>query len=81
MQSHINEIIASLESMREIVQGYVKGYRFKADPVVKGNVVTVSVEVEGNGDFLLKYAGNLDIIHWSCTGFGEREKGWCIVLD
>jgi len=70
-ESYKNEIIASLESMRETVQGYVKGYRFKADPVVKGNVVTVSVEVEGNGDFLPKYAGNLDIITSAAAKTGE----------
>lgn len=70
-ESYENEIIASLESMLEAVQGYVKGYRFKADPVVKGNVVTVSVEVEGNGDFLPKYAGNLDIITSAAVKTGE----------
>ena len=48
--------------MLEVVQSYVKGYRFIADPVIKDNVVTVSVEVEGDGDFLPKYSGNLDII-------------------
>ena len=61
-EEYKSEILASLESMLHTVQGYVKGYRFKADPVVQGNIVTVSVEVEGNGDFLPKYAGNLDII-------------------
>src|SRR5690625_2980168 len=70
-ESYKNEIIASLESMLETVQGYVKGYRFKADHVVNGNVVTVSVEVEGNGDFLPKYAGNLDIITSAAVKTGE----------
>lgn len=70
-ESYKNEIIKSLDSMLETVQGYVKGYRFKADPVVKGNVVTVSVEVEGNGDFLPKYAGNLDIITSAAVKTGE----------
>ncbi|WP_174614487.1 acetaldehyde dehydrogenase (acetylating) [Virgibacillus ihumii] len=70
-EEHKEEIFKSLESMLETVQGYVKGYRYKADPVVKGNVVTVSVEVEGNGDFLPKYAGNLDIITSAATKTGE----------
>jgi len=70
-ESYKSEIIASLESMLKTVQGYVKGYRFKADPVVKGNIVTVSVEVEGNGDFLPKYAGNLDIITSAAVKTGE----------
>jgi acetaldehyde dehydrogenase (acetylating) len=65
------EIIASLDSILQTVQSYVKGYRFKADPVIKENVVTVSVEVEGNGDFLPKYAGNLDIITSAAVRTGE----------
>src|SRR5699024_12669783 len=65
------QIIASLQSMLETMQDYVKGYRFKADPVIKENIVTVSVEVEGNGDFLPKYAGNLDIITAAAVKTGE----------
>lgn len=70
-EEHKEEIFKSLESMLATVQGYVKGYRYKADPVVKGDVVTVSVEVEGNGDFLPKYAGNLDIITSAAAKTGE----------
>lgn len=70
-EQYKGKIMASLESMLETVQSYVKGYRFKADPVVKGNLVTVSVEVEGNGDFLPKYAGNLDIITSAAVKTGE----------
>ncbi|MFD1448229.1 acetaldehyde dehydrogenase (acetylating) [Oceanobacillus profundus] len=55
-------ILHKLDDMLKVVQSYVEGYRFKADPVIKDNIVTVSVEVEGNGDYLPKYAGNLDII-------------------
>lgn len=55
-------ILESVDNMIKTVQGYVKGYRYKQDPVIKDGVVTVAVEVEGNGDFLPKYAGNLDII-------------------
>jgi acetaldehyde dehydrogenase (acetylating) len=70
-EDYKEEILNSLESMLRAVQGYVKGYRFKAEPVVKGNIVTVSVEVEGNGDFLPKYAGNLDIITSAAVKTGE----------
>src|SRR5690606_18651700 len=57
-----DEILESIDKMMNTVQGYVKGYRYKQDPIIKDGVVTVAVEVEGNGDFLPKYAGNLDII-------------------
>ncbi|WP_085991383.1 acetaldehyde dehydrogenase (acetylating) [Oceanobacillus senegalensis] len=65
------EILESLNKMQAVVQSYVKGYRFKTDPVIKDNVVTVAVEVEGNGDFLPKYSGNLDIITSAAVKTGE----------
>ncbi|WP_156288376.1 acetaldehyde dehydrogenase (acetylating) [Oceanobacillus salinisoli] len=66
-----NDVLESLNRMLKVVQGYVKGYHFKTDPVIKDNVVSVAVEVEGNGDFLPKYAGNLDIITSAAVRTGE----------
>lgn len=70
-EAHSDAIQKSLDKMLEKVQSYVPGYRFKADPVIKGNIVTISVEVEGNGDFLPEYAGNLDIITSAAVKTGE----------
>ena len=55
-------ISASIEAMIEDVQTYVPGYKLKNPPLFDGNRVTVFIEVEGLGDFLPKYAGNLDIM-------------------
>jgi acetaldehyde/propanal dehydrogenase len=44
------------------VQQYVPGYRLKNGPVFDERRVSIYLEVEGLGDYLPKYAGNLDIM-------------------
>ncbi len=55
-------ITESVHAMVEQVQKYVPGYRLVNGPVFDGNKVSVFMEVEGLGDFLPKYSGNLDIM-------------------
>ncbi|HPE71271.1 MAG TPA: acetaldehyde dehydrogenase (acetylating) [Candidatus Competibacter sp.] len=55
-------IIESVQAMVKEVQKYVPGYRLKNGPVFDGNRVSMYMEVEGLGDYLPKYAGNLDIM-------------------
>ncbi len=55
-------ITASIHAMIAEVQKYVPGYRLVNGPVFDGNRVSVFLEVEGLGDYLPKYAGNLDIM-------------------
>jgi len=55
-------ITASVHEMIHEVQKYVPGYRLKNGPVFDGNRVSIFMEVEGLGDYLPKYAGNLDIM-------------------
>ena len=55
-------ITASVQRMVAEVQKYVPGYRLKNGPVFDGRRVSIYLEVEGLGDYLPKYAGNLDIM-------------------
>lgn len=55
-------ITASIHQMLAEVQKYVPGYRLVNGPVFDGQRVSVFLEVEGLGDYLPKYAGNLDIM-------------------
>ena len=55
-------ITASIHAMIKEVQKYVPGYRLVNGPVFDGKRVSVFMEVEGLGDYLPKYAGNLDIM-------------------
>ena len=56
------KITASIHAMIKEVQKYVPGYRLVNGPVFDGKRVSVFLEVEGLGDYLPKYAGNLDIM-------------------
>ena len=55
-------ITKSVHDMIKEVQKYVPGYQLVNGPVFDGNRVSVYMEVEGLGDYLPKYAGNLDIM-------------------
>ncbi|MCP4929222.1 MAG: acetaldehyde dehydrogenase (acetylating), partial [Gammaproteobacteria bacterium] len=64
-------ITASVHSMITEVQKYVPGYRLVNGPVFDGRRVSVFLEVEGLGDYLPKYAGNLDIMTAAALRTGE----------
>jgi acetaldehyde/propanal dehydrogenase len=55
-------ITKSVHDMIREVQRYVPGYTLKNGPVFDGRRVSTFVEVQGLGDYLPKYAGNLDIM-------------------
>ena len=55
-------ITESIHTMIKEVQKYVPGYKLVNGPVFDGKRVSVFLEVEGLGDYLPKYAGNLDIM-------------------
>ncbi|MEI6251912.1 MAG: acetaldehyde dehydrogenase (acetylating) [Mycobacteriaceae bacterium] len=73
-------VVQSIHDVVAEVQTYVPGYRLLNEPqfdepsVVNGgrHVVTTFVEVEGAGDYLPPYAGNLDIMTAAATKVGEE---------
>ncbi len=65
------KITASVLEMIKEVQKYVPGYRLVNGPLFDGKRVTVFMEVAGLGDYLPKYAGNLDIMTAAATRTAE----------
>ncbi|HWJ76514.1 MAG TPA: acetaldehyde dehydrogenase (acetylating), partial [Niallia sp.] len=66
------EITSSIKEMVKQVQAYVPGYRLRTEPIFDGNRVTIFIEVEGAGDYLPKYSGNLDIMTASAVKVAEE---------
>ncbi|MDN5896391.1 MAG: acetaldehyde dehydrogenase (acetylating), partial [Nocardioides sp.] len=72
-------IASSIREMERAVQEYVPGYRLLQDPqfdepseATQGQTkVSIFVEVEGAGDYLPPYAGNLDIMTAAAARVGE----------
>lgn len=70
---------ASMHSINEGVskilrkmQDYVPGYSLKIPPSFQGDVLMLTVQVVGRGDYLPCYAGNLDIINCAAIQVAEE---------
>lgn len=65
-------IIRSVKDRVALVRKYVPGYNLLFEPKqVDENKVLVMLKVEGAGDYLPKYAGNLDIINCAAVAAAE----------
>lgn len=65
-------ILKSVTETVQYIQSYVPGYRLRTEPIFDGNKVTVFLEVEGAGDYLPKYSGNLDIMTAAAVKVAEE---------
>ncbi|GAA2774656.1 acetaldehyde dehydrogenase (acetylating) [Streptomyces showdoensis] len=73
-------IAVSVKEVADQVAAYVPGYRLRAEPqfddpsAENGGMARVAIflEVEGAGDYLPPYAGNLDIMTAAATKVGEE---------
>jgi acetaldehyde dehydrogenase (acetylating) len=66
------KIRESILEMEKTVQSYVPGYHLRTEPLFDGNKVTVFIEIEGAGDYLPKYSGNLDIMTSAAVRVAEE---------
>jgi len=78
----LEDVRQSVADMAASIREYVPGYQLTVPPVIDRQIITTTVTVEGAGDFLPKYAGNLDIETASAVKMGEmwaekmlRERG------
>lgn len=67
----MQKIQAEVKHMVDKIKKYVPGYQLLVEPVFENGRITTSVEVVGKGDYLPKYAGNLDIITCAAIEIAE----------
>lgn len=68
----IKQITVEIEKMVAKIQKYVPDYKIVVAPVFDDFRVLVTVRVQGLGDYLPKFAGNLDIINSAAINVAER---------
>jgi acetaldehyde dehydrogenase (acetylating) len=68
----IESLTRNIQSMAKQIKSYVPGYDIAIGPVFENGRTTTMIKVLGSGDFLPKYAGNLDII--SCAAIKVAEE-------
>jgi acetaldehyde dehydrogenase len=67
-----NAISTSIERMVAEVASYVPGYRLRVPPQFGPGRVSIFLQIEGRGDFLPPYAGNLDIMTAAAVRVAEQ---------
>lgn len=65
LTKELNVLIASIKK-------YVPGYELLVPPVYENGRIIITVKVQGLGDYLPKYAGNLDIINCAAIAVAEE---------
>jgi acetaldehyde dehydrogenase (acetylating) len=73
----IDELIKEVGTMVKKIQEYVPGYRLLIPPLIESDRIVIMVKIQGLGDYLPKYAGNMDIINCAAIAMAEsyaRQK-------
>jgi acetaldehyde dehydrogenase (acetylating) len=65
-------ISEEVKKMVATIKAYVPGYILALEPVYDNGLVILSIKVQGLGDYLPKYAGNLDIINSAAIAIAEE---------
>lgn len=69
---NIKEINKTVSEMEKRIQYYVPGYKIIVPPTkFTDNIIAITIQVEGSGDFLPSFAGNLDIM--TCASINVAE--------
>lgn len=62
---------AAIADMVARIKAYTPGYQLILEPMIENDRLIAMVRVDGLGDYLPRYAGNLDIINCAAIAFAE----------
>lgn len=68
----IKALRAGVAEMLTRIKKYVPGYNLVVEPTLEGDRIIMMVRVQGLGDYLPSYAGNLDIINCAAIAMAEE---------
>jgi acetaldehyde dehydrogenase (acetylating) len=71
-QPNIEALTLAVEAMVKNINSYVPGYQLLVSPIYENGRIVVMVKAQGLGDYLPKYAGNLDIINCAAIAVAEE---------
>ncbi|HEY4797585.1 MAG TPA: acetaldehyde dehydrogenase (acetylating) [Bacteroidia bacterium] len=68
----MKSLLPQIEAMVKKIKAYVPGYNLLVQPIYEHGRIAIMVKVQGLGDYLPKFAGNLDIINCAAIAVAER---------
>jgi len=71
-KADITSLNEPIKKMEKEIQRYVPGYEIIIPPIFENGKIIVMVKCSGLGDYLPKYAGNLDIINCAAINMAEN---------
>lgn len=69
---NIEALKKEVDAMVATIKSYVPGYELLVSPIYENGRIVVMVKAQGLGDYLPKYAGNLDIINCAAIAVAEE---------
>lgn len=78
---NLKQITIEVEKIAQQIQRYVPGYHIVVLPTYDNHRLLVTVRVQGLGDYLPKFAGNLDIINCAAIEVAEHFARQNLIRD
>lgn len=73
-EPEIDTLIKEVDIMVKKIQTYVPGYKLILPPLIESDRIVIMVKIQGLGDYLPKYAGNMDIINCAAIVMAEEQS-------